>query len=128
MSGSHLLVWVEGNLYHGRRPHVRVPLAVAAPEVIVAELRSRLSPAAGAVEAAVVSYESMTDEDYYADSVRLLEPAYLRAVTVEGGSGVGGTAEDWRRDRIGIVDGIDRDGTFLDVGCANGLLMESVQQ
>lgn len=27
-----------------------------------------------------------------------------------------------------IVDGIDRDGAFLDVGCANGLLMESVRE
>nr|WP_322900197.1 class I SAM-dependent methyltransferase [Actinacidiphila rubida] len=25
-----------------------------------------------------------------------------------------------------VVDGLHRDGTFLDVGCANGLLMESV--
>ena len=27
-----------------------------------------------------------------------------------------------------IIDGITRDGTFLDVGCANGLLMESVEK
>jgi 2-polyprenyl-3-methyl-5-hydroxy-6-metoxy-1,4-benzoquinol methylase len=27
-----------------------------------------------------------------------------------------------------IVDGIDRHGTFLDAGCANGLLMESVRE
>jgi hypothetical protein len=69
----------------------------------------------------------MTEVDFYADSLRLLEPAYLRAATVQGGSGVGGSAEDWRRDRIGITEGIDGDGIFLDVGCANGLLMESVQ-
>ena len=32
----------------------------------------------------------------------------------------------WSRARRVIVDAIDRDGTFLDVGCANGLLMESL--
>ena len=30
------------------------------------------------------------------------------------------------RARRPIVSAIDRDGTFLDVGCANGLLMESL--
>jgi 2-polyprenyl-3-methyl-5-hydroxy-6-metoxy-1,4-benzoquinol methylase len=35
-------------------------------------------------------------------------------------------ATGWRLQRGHIVRATDREGTFLDVGCANGLLMESV--
>lgn len=55
-----------------------------------------------------------------------LESAYLSASDPFGGSGFRGDAERWRRARRVIVEAIHRDGTFLDVGCANGLLMESV--
>jgi SAM-dependent methyltransferase len=73
------------------------------------------------------SVSAQSDADYYADHVRLLEPAYLRGTTPQAGSGFGGDAERWRARREMIVDGVHRAGTFLDVGCANGLLMESVQ-
>src|SRR6266542_1265146 len=42
------------------------------------------------------------------------------------GAGVGGTAAQWRSSRCQICQAIDRDGTFLDAGCANGHLMESI--
>jgi hypothetical protein len=54
----------------------------------------------------------------------LIVPAYLAAETPWGQSGKTGTAEDWERSRSHVADAIDRDGTFLDVGCANGYLME----
>ena len=56
----------------------------------------------------------------------LLERAYLASEDPRGGSGFGGDEERWERARRPIVSAVDRDGTFLDVGCANGLLMESV--
>jgi len=43
-------------------------------------------------------------------------------------SGFRGSAERWRAARSLITTAIERPGTFLDVGCANGLLMESVAQ
>ncbi len=52
---------------------------------------------------------------------------YLAAGDPRGQSGFRGDEARWRRGRAVIVDAIDRDGTFLDVGCANGLLMESVR-
>jgi 2-polyprenyl-3-methyl-5-hydroxy-6-metoxy-1,4-benzoquinol methylase len=73
------------------------------------------------------SFAAQDDTSYYADNLRLLEPAYLRAETAEGGSGTSATPEVWRQNRGMIVDCLHRDGTFLDVGCANGLLMESVR-
>lgn len=35
-------------------------------------------------------------------------------------------AERWRETRYCIVEALDRDGDLLDVGCANGLLLESL--
>ena len=35
-------------------------------------------------------------------------------------------AERWRETRRCIADAVHRDGDFLDVGCANGLLLESL--
>ena len=52
--------------------------------------------------------------------------AYLATDDPRAQSGFHGSAERWEAARRGIAEAIDRDGTFLDVGCANGLLMESV--
>jgi SAM-dependent methyltransferase len=57
-----------------------------------------------------------------------LEERYLAAADPRGGSGFRGDEARWERGRRVIVRAIDRDGTFLDVGCANGLLMESVSR
>jgi hypothetical protein len=54
------------------------------------------------------------------------ERAYLAGADDRAQSGFNGSPERWRAAREGIVEAIDRDGTFLDVGCANGLLLESV--
>ena len=66
------------------------------------------------------------DEPYHAETRRLLEGAYLEAEDPRGGSGFRGDAGRWERARRPIASAVDRDGTFLDVGCANGLLMESL--
>ena len=127
-SGSHLYAWVEGDRYEGRRPHRKVPLHVTSPEEATRCLRDQgRRHQASLVAAAARSYRVQTDASYYAENARVLERAYLRATTVEGGSGFGGSAEDWRAAREPVLDGIDGDGTFLDVGCANGLLMESAR-
>jgi hypothetical protein len=56
------------------------------------------------------------------------EQAYLAGDDPRAQSGFHGSADRWEAARRPIVEAIDRDGTFLDVGCANGLLMESVAQ
>lgn len=56
----------------------------------------------------------------------LIEPAYLTAQTPHAQSGKGGDAAAWEHARRLVCDAINRDGTFLDIGCANGLLMEDV--
>jgi SAM-dependent methyltransferase len=70
---------------------------------------------------------SELDEDgWHAAVLAIIEPAYLGAATPQGQSGQSGDAVGWEQARRLVVDPVDRDGTFLDVGCANGLLMESV--
>ena len=61
-----------------------------------------------------------------AQTRRLLEHAYLEAKDPRGGSGFRGDGARWERARRPIASAIDRDGTFLDIGCANGLLVESL--
>lgn len=71
----------------------------------------------------------LDDAGWHAAMARLVVPAYLAAETPEAGSGHSGTPEDWEYSR-GIVAEAIHSGhrTFLDVGCANGLLMASVHR
>jgi hypothetical protein len=72
---------------------------------------------------------SETDQEHWHREVAaLVVPAYLAAETPWGQSGKSGTAESWEYARSLIADAIDRDGSFLDVGCANGYLMECLPQ
>ncbi len=67
------------------------------------------------------------DEDgWHAAVLAIIEPAYLDAATPQGQSGHSGDRARWEKARRLVLDGVTGDGTFLDVGCANGLLMESV--
>ena len=68
----------------------------------------------------------LDDAGWHRAIAALIEPAYLGADTAEGGSGYTGTREAWENARGLIADALARSGTFLDVGCANGLLMESI--
>jgi SAM-dependent methyltransferase len=78
-----------------------------------------------AVDAAHARGE-LDDAGWHEAMAALIVPAYLGADDPRGGSGHTGTAEDWEYSRGIVADAIERGGTFLDVGCANGLLMQSV--
>jgi SAM-dependent methyltransferase len=56
----------------------------------------------------------------------LLQSAYLAAPDPAAQSGKSGGLAAWEPARRPIAAAIHRDGTFLDVGCANGLLLESL--
>jgi SAM-dependent methyltransferase len=64
------------------------------------------------------------EEGWHREWQALVVPAYLAAETHWGQSGKSGTAEDWEWSRSHVADAFDRDGSFLDIGCANGYLME----
>jgi hypothetical protein len=106
---EHLYAWI---------PLIFLPAKEAAERVGDPVLATAIRAAAG-------SYRSLSEQDFYADNRRALEPAYLRGTTPQEGSGFGGGPGEWRQARRHITEAIDHDGTFLDVGCANGLMMES---
>lgn len=56
----------------------------------------------------------------------LVVPAYLAGDNPRAQSGYSGGEVDWKLARSLVADAIHHAGTFLDVGCASGLLMESV--
>jgi SAM-dependent methyltransferase len=69
------------------------------------------------------------DDEYYERIRALLEDAYVSADErgdIFGGSGSTGDMTSWEAKRRVIARAIDRAGTWLDVGCANGLLMETL--
>lgn len=57
---------------------------------------------------------------------REIADAYLSSDDIYRQSGWGGTPERWRAAREVILEAVTRDGDFLDIGCANGLLLESL--
>ena len=65
---------------------------------------------------------------WHARMAALIVPAYLGADNPRGQSGYSGSETDWWLARSLVADAIPRSGTLLDIGCANGLLMESVHQ
>lgn len=123
--GRHVFARAEGDRYEGRRPHADLPWLTGTPQEVAAMLTD--SRQGALVLEADRSRREETEETFFADSVRLTELSYLReGGTAEEGSGFGAGPEQWRVQRRMVVDGLDADGTFLDLGCANGLLMESV--
>lgn len=98
-------------------------------EQSVRDVRNSKDRAWREVAAIDAAYErgELDDEAWHSAMAALVVPAYL-AGDVRRGSGHTGTAEDWEYSRGIVAELIDRDRalTFLDVGCANGLLVESI--
>lgn len=53
--------------------------------------------------------------------------SYLESSDPELQSGFGGGPERWRAEREPILDAVERSGSLLDVGCANGFLVECLR-
>jgi SAM-dependent methyltransferase len=70
----------------------------------------------------------LTDDDqsFFEEERSFHEAKYLAGTNPRQQSGFGRDEKDWERFRRAVVAPITKDGTFLDIGCANGLLMQSV--
>jgi hypothetical protein len=69
------------------------------------------------------------DEEGWHDAVAaLVTPAYLAADSAFGQAGHDGDARSWEASRGFVAQAVDRSGTFLDAGCASGVMMESVRR
>jgi len=79
------------------------------------------------IDAALEAGE-IDEETWYRELAAIDTPIYLAQDTPWGQSGKGGDEARWEQARRLIVAAIDRNGAFLDVGCASGYLMECVQR
>src|ERR1043166_3032642 len=76
------------------------------------------------VEAALAAGE-IDEEGWHREIAAVITPAYLAGDDPRAQSGYSGDDVAWTHARSVIADAIDRDGTFLDIGCASGYLMET---
>ena len=79
------------------------------------------------VEAALEDGE-IDEAEWHRQISEVITLAYLAADTPWGQSGKSGDEGGWTYARSLICDAIEKDGSFLDVGCANGFLMECVKR
>lgn len=63
---------------------------------------------------------------WYREVGAVIVPAYLAGDDPRAQSGSSGDDAHWAYARGLLADAIDRDGSFLDVGCASGYLMETL--
>jgi len=64
----------------------------------------------------------------FLDRLRELEGSYLRETDPIRQSGFSGGHQRWRTERELVLDAVPDDGDFLDIGCANGFLLECLVQ
>jgi SAM-dependent methyltransferase len=70
----------------------------------------------------------LDDDGWFAGMRGIFAEVYLAGENPRAQSGFGGDAARWEAARRPIALAIDRDGTFLDVGCANGHFLECLVQ
>jgi SAM-dependent methyltransferase len=63
---------------------------------------------------------------WYRQIAAVITPAYLAGDNPRAQSGRSGDDAGWTHARGLLAEAIDRDGTFLDIGCASGYLMETL--
>ena len=66
------------------------------------------------------------DNRWFTSMTAIFEAAYLFGDDPRAQSGFGGDEARWEAARRPIAEAIDKDGTFLDIGCASGYLLESI--
>lgn len=73
--------------------------------------------------------EGLLDEaGWHAAMAELVRDPYLAADNPYAQAGHGGDAATWEASRGFVAEALHRNGAFLDVGCASGIMMESVQR
>jgi len=80
-----------------------------------------------AINAALAAGE-IDEADWYDRCMSVLVPAYLAGTNPRAQSGHSGDETRWAAARRPILAAVDASGSFLDIGCANGYLMESVHR
>ncbi|MBT3786272.1 GNAT family N-acetyltransferase [bacterium] len=63
---------------------------------------------------------------FFKETLEVLEPSYLQADEPWSGSGMSGPLDRWESLRRPVAEAVNNSGSFLDIGCANGYLLESL--
>ena len=66
----------------------------------------------------------IADDEWFSGMQAIFDAAYPAGDNPRAQSGFGGDEARWEAARRPIAQAIDSDGTFLDIGCANGYLIE----
>ena len=90
-------------------------------------LKERGSRQVAAIDAAIERGE-IGEEGWHRAMSELIVPAYLAGDNPRAQSGHSGDAVRWEGARRLLLDAVAKDGSFLDVGCANGHLMECLHR
>lgn len=69
---------------------------------------------------------AIDEAQWYEQIATVIVPAYLAAEDPRAQSGSSGDEADWTSKRSLLAEAIVRDGSFLDIGCASGYLMETL--
>ena len=75
-----------------------------------------------------LDHGQITEAEWFEINKQFFTAAYLSADNPRAQSGHGGNEAAYRYTRMMVLEAIHKSGTFLDVGCANGYLMESLHR
>lgn len=70
--------------------------------------------------------ERITEKEWFANHNKYFTSHYLAEKNPRGQSGHGGDEERYRYAQEMVLSAINRSGTFIDIGCANGYLIEKL--
>jgi SAM-dependent methyltransferase len=70
----------------------------------------------------------LDEAGWYREVAAVITPAYLAGDNPRAQSGKSGDDASWTHARGLLAEAVDRDGAFLDIGCASGYLMETLER
>ncbi len=107
------------------RPGRELVFVASRPDASLAGNKERAWRELGVIDQALLRGD-IDEQSWHERILAIVEPAYLAAPTPQGQSGHSGDAVGWEHARRLLLDAIPDGADVLDVGCANGLLMESL--
>lgn len=97
------------------------------PETSIELAKDRARPLVERLNAALESGE-IDETQWHREVAAVIVPAYLVGENPRAQSGSSGDDADWTYKRGQLANAVNRSGSFLDVGCASGYLMETLRQ
>jgi SAM-dependent methyltransferase len=89
--------------------------------------KNRCWPVLQRLERELASGE-LDEAGWYREVAAVVTPSYLAGDNPRAQSGSDSSVEEWAYKRGLLADAFERDGDFLDIGCASGYLMETLAE